>query len=138
LAKDESLELFAGTRELLQWLGEQGKHLAIATGKSHAGLQRALSASGLGAFFVATRCADQTEPKPHPAMLRELMEELDIEAHRTLMIGDTSHDLQMAAAAGTAAVGVTYGAHSRAQLVPYAPLALVDSMTDLRRWLGQP
>lgn len=135
LANDASLQLFAGVRDLLAWLAGENKALAIATGKSHAGLQRALGATGLTEFFVATRCADQTQPKPHPAMLLELIEELGIDRERTLMIGDTTHDLQMAAAAGTGAIGVTYGAHPRAQLALCEPLALVDSIQDLRQWL---
>jgi phosphoglycolate phosphatase len=136
LANEQSLELFAGVRELLGWLGGE-KTLAIATGKSTAGLSRGLQATDLGALFAATRCADQCEPKPHPAMLRELATELGVDPERILMIGDTTHDLQMASAAGAGAVGVTYGAHPRAQLAALAPLALVDSIEDLGRWMGR-
>ncbi|HTT12779.1 MAG TPA: HAD-IA family hydrolase [Burkholderiaceae bacterium] len=137
LANEESLELFAGVRDLLGWLGAD-KTLAIATGKSAAGLARALQATQLGALFAATRCADQTAPKPHPAMLLELAAELGVDGARVLMIGDTTHDLQMAAAAGAGSVGVTYGAHSRVQLAACEPLALVDSVAELARWMGRP
>lgn len=136
-ANEESLELFAGARELLDWIAATDRRLAIATGKSQAGLARALQATSLGPLFAATRCADQTAPKPHPAMLLELADELGVGVERILMIGDTTHDLRMARAAGTAAIGVTYGAHPRAQLAALDPLALVDSIDELARWLGR-
>lgn len=135
LARDARLPLFPGTREMLGALRARGHTLAIATGKSRAGLARALAQVELADHFAATRCADQCEPKPHPAMLYELMEELDAAPETTLMIGDTSHDLQMAAAAGVRAVAVAYGAHSREALDALMPLALVDSSEDLARWL---
>jgi phosphoglycolate phosphatase len=137
LANEDSLELFAGVRELLDWLGG-AKKLAIATGKSQAGLARALQATQLAALFATTRCADQTTPKPHPAMLLEISAELDVGVERLLMIGDTTHDLQMASAAGAQAIGVTYGAHPRAQLAALKPLALIDSVDELGRWMGRP
>lgn len=136
LANEEALELFAGIRPLLEWLAER-KTLAIATGKNQAGLARALDATGLRSHFRATRCADQTTPKPHPAMLIELSDELGVAADRILMIGDTTHDLQMARAANTGAIGVTYGAHPRAQLALLEPLALMDSVAELSRWMGK-
>jgi len=137
LAGEDSLDLFAGVRELLEWIQQSDKRLAIATGKSQAGLARALSATGLGALFAATRCADQTSPKPAPAMLLELAGELEVGVGRMLMIGDTTHDLQMALSAGTSAVGVTYGAHPRQQLAALGPLALVDSIAELGAWMGR-
>jgi phosphoglycolate phosphatase len=136
LATEESLELFSGIRELLAWLAAK-KMLAIATGKTQAGLARALDATALRPHFSATRCADQTVPKPHPAMLLELGQELGVAVERILMIGDTTHDLQMAQAAGAHGIGVTYGAHPRAQLAALAPLALIDSVDDLARWMGR-
>ena len=135
LARDARLPLFPGTREMLSALRDRGHTLAIATGKSRAGLARALTTVELVDVFAATRCADQCEPKPHPAMLHELMEELDAGPGSTLMIGDTSHDLQMAAAAGVPAVAVAYGAHPREALHALTPLALVESMEELTRWL---
>ncbi len=135
LQRDAGLPLFADTRELLAELRAAGHVLAVATGKSTAGLKRALAQTGLSPFFTATRCADQTEPKPHPAMLLELMDELATEPSRTLMIGDTTHDLEMARAAGVQAVGVTHGAHPRADLARCAHLALVGSTAELARWL---
>ena len=135
LAREESMSLFPGVRELLAELAAQGRSLAIATGKSRRGLDRALDASGLRAHFAATRCADETRPKPHPAMLDELCAELGAARGATLMIGDTSHDLEMAANAGVDAVGVTYGAHPAESLRALAPRGLVSSVAELRAWL---
>ena len=135
LAREAELSLFPGARELIAGLQEAGVLLAIATGKSQRGLQRALADAGLTAQFAATRCADQTHPKPHPAMLLELAEELMVAPRRMLMVGDTTHDLQMAAAADAAAVGLTQGAHPHEQLAACRPLALFDSLTQLHRWL---
>ncbi len=132
-----SLPLFPGTREMLAALRARGHALAIATGKSHAGLARALAASELAGLFAATRAADQCAPKPAPAMLLELLDELGVAPGRALMIGDTSHDLEMAAAAGVAALGVSYGAHERARLASLAPLALLESTTALAQWLAR-
>ena len=134
-AREAELVLFAGARELIAELRAAGVLLAVATGKSQRGLQRALASAGLAGEFAATRCADQTHPKPHPAMLLELTDELTVAPARTLMIGDTTHDLQMAAAARTAGVGLTQGAHPHAQLAACRPLALFDSLTELHRWL---
>jgi phosphoglycolate phosphatase len=136
LARDASLPLFPGTRPMLEALRGCGHALAIATGKSAAGLARALEHTGLARLFDATRCADQCAPKPAPEMLLALMETLDAAPGRTLMVGDTSHDLQMAAAAGVAAVAVSYGAHPGASLAAFAPLALVDSTAELAAWLA--
>jgi len=137
LARDHELSLFDGVEALVQWLAESGWQLAVATGKSRKGLDRALAHSGLGAHFAATRCADECFSKPHPAMLEELMDELAVDAQRTLMIGDTTHDLQMAVNAGVGAVGVSYGAHPPEQLDTVVSLACVDSVEALAIWLKQ-
>ena len=132
-AAEDTLALFVGARAFLEALRQSGATLAVATGKNSRGLARALEATGLGPLFAATRCADQTNPKPHPAMLLELAEELDAPLERMLMIGDTTHDLQMAASAKVASIGVTYGAHPREQLAALCPLALVDSVAQLHQ-----
>jgi len=137
LARDPEIPLFPGTRAMLAELRERGHILAIATGKSRAGLERALDNTGLGPFFSASRCADQCASKPAPDMLCELMAELGMEESQTLMIGDTVHDLQMAAHAGVRAVGVSHGAHPRHELAALAPLACVESIDELSRWLTQ-
>ncbi|HYD55668.1 MAG TPA: HAD-IA family hydrolase, partial [Burkholderiales bacterium] len=134
LAREDRMLLFSGVRELLEDLSGS-RTLAIATGKSRRGLDRALDAGGLRRYFTASRCADETNPKPHPAMLLELMEELSVDREGTLMIGDTSHDLQMAQAAGVGAVAVTYGAHPEPGLRACGPLGCVASVEELRAWL---
>ncbi len=136
LARQDRMLLFEGVRELLGDLSATRK-LAIATGKSRRGLDRALDADDLRRYFVSSRCADETNPKPHPAMLLELMEELSVDRARTLMIGDTSHDLGMAQAAGVDALAVTYGAHPEAGLRACNPLQCIASVEELKTWLSR-
>lgn len=135
LACEPEIALFEGMQALLDELHSNSVPLAVATGKTRRGLARAFESTGLGRMFAASRCADESQSKPHPAMLLELADELDVKPERMLMIGDTTHDLQMAAAAGVRSVGVTYGAHLQAHLVPHGPLALVDSVAELHAWL---
>ena len=134
LERKDSMQLFDGMRELLDRLSR--KHLlAIATGKSRRGLDRDLEFHNLGPLFAASRCADETNPKPHPAMLREIIEELAVRKDASLMIGDTSHDLEMARAAGVDALAVTYGAHPEESLRACDPLGCFSSVTQLEEWL---
>ncbi|MGH8855865.1 MAG: HAD-IIIA family hydrolase, partial [Telluria sp.] len=135
LAKDHELVLFKGVREMLNELAQEGYFLAVATGKSRVGLNRALNAAGLLSTFDATRCADETFSKPHPAMLQELTRELGQDLRRTLMIGDTTHDLMMAANAGAAGVAVEFGAHPVHQLQACNPLFSARSIAELHGWL---
>jgi phosphoglycolate phosphatase len=135
LAGHEELALFPGLADLLAWLRREGRLLAVATGKSRVGLDRVLNQSGLGPLFHATRCADECFSKPHPAMLEELMAELGVAPGKTLMIGDTTHDLQMAKNAGTAGIGVGFGAHPLAALRAETPLACVETPEELAAWL---
>jgi phosphoglycolate phosphatase len=137
LAQDETILLFADARETIVELYEAGYWLAVATGKNRNGLNRALQSSGLGEYFHATRTADQTFSKPHPAMLLEIMDELGLEPARVLMVGDTTHDLQMAINAGVDALGVTHGAHPVEQLRALQPLALLDDFAGLREWFRE-
>lgn len=134
LARQDTMQLFDGMRELLIAFSKTHR-LAIATGKSRRGLDRALEAGELKALFAASRCADETNPKPHPAMLLELMEELNSSRNETLMIGDTSHDLEMARAAGVDALAVTYGAHNAEDLRACAPLRCIENVKALEEWL---
>jgi phosphoglycolate phosphatase len=136
LARDHDILLFDGAREMLEELSGAGLLLAVATGKSRHGLARALEAVGLSTFFHATRCADETFSKPHPAMLLELMHELGALPENTLMVGDTVHDLEMARNAGVSPVAVTYGAHPRESLVARAPLCCFDTLPALRAWFA--
>lgn len=135
-ARENQMDLFAGMRELIETLHSRTV-LGIATGKSRRGLDRALDATGLKPYFRASRCADETHPKPHPAMLIELMAELNVPAGQALMIGDTSHDLDMARAAGVDALAVTYGAHAEEGLRSCQPRACVASVAELDRWLSR-
>lgn len=135
LAQDMGLALFEGAGMLVRELADAGFMLAVATGKSRAGLARALAVSGLGDAFHASRCADECHSKPHPQMLEELMEELGVSPRLTLMIGDTTHDLLMARNAGVASVGVSYGAHPANVLTEAEPLHLARSVAELRAWL---
>jgi phosphoglycolate phosphatase len=135
-AREQAMDLFAGMRMLIERLHGETT-LGIATGKSRRGLDRSLETTGLKAFFRASRCADETHPKPHPAMLLELIAELEVPAEATLMIGDTSHDLEMARAAGVDALAVTYGAHAEEGLRSCQPRACVASVPELDRWLMQ-
>lgn len=135
LSADHQLELFPGSFELVESLADSGRFLAVATGKSRKGLDRALSDSRLGPFFHVTRCADECFSKPHPQMLEEVMTECGVLPGRTLMIGDTTHDLLMARNAGVDAVAVEFGAHPRQALVDAAPLDVLDSTAALARWL---
>lgn len=137
LTKDKGLALFDGVREMLDELSQQGYFLAVATGKSRVGLNRALDAANLLSLFDATRCADETFSKPHPAMLQELTRELGQDMQRTLMIGDTTHDLQMAINAGAAGVAVHYGAHAAPELAALNPLYAATSVADLHAWLNE-
>lgn len=129
--------LYAGSEALLVDLLERGHRLAIATGKSSRGLERSLSALGIAGYFSAWRCADQCAPKPAPEMLTELKDEFDLDTAHMLMIGDTTHDLQMAANAGVAALAICHGAHTRETLEAMRPLACVADTRELSLWLNQ-
>ncbi len=135
LSRDHELVLFEGVAEMLAGLAGRGRMLGVATGKSRVGLDRALGQTGLGTYFHSTRCADECFSKPHPAMLEQLMDELGVQPERTLMVGDTTHDLQMAKNAGTAALAVSFGAHPVAALEAESPLACVHRPHELVRWL---
>lgn len=135
LREDAALKPFDGIPALLAELDAAGVMLAIATGKSRAGLNRALEQTGWGRHFVATRTADEGTPKPDPWMLLDLCAALGSTPGRAVMIGDTTHDLKMASAAGATAVAVTYGAHPVAELTALAPAACVGSVAELRGWL---
>jgi phosphoglycolate phosphatase len=136
LTKDHELVLFDGVRDMLSELSQQGYFLAVATGKSRVGLNRALNAVGLLSLFDATRCADETFSKPHPAMLQELTRELGQDMRRTVMIGDTTHDLLMANNAGAAGIAVEYGAHPLNQLEACKPVFSAKTVRELHDWLS--
>lgn len=135
LRRDGGTTLFAGAREMLEDLRERGYMLAVATGKSRRGLDRALGETGLQGLFDTTRCADEGFSKPHPGMLMTILDTLATPAENAVMIGDTSHDLTMANAAGVAGVAITHGAHERQALLECRPLVMVNNLQELRDWL---
>lgn len=131
----DDLCLFDGVLPLLDDLRARGYLLTVATGKSRRGLNDALHSAQLRGVFDGSRTADETAGKPHPLMLLELMAEFDVAPERVLMIGDTTHDLQMAQAAGCPSLGVSYGAHSTEGFAQFAPLSVVDSVAAMHLWL---
>lgn len=133
--RDPELEPFDGIPSMLDELAANGAWLAVATGKSRAGLDRALDRMGWTGRFLTTRCADEGIPKPDPWMIRDICDELGLDAAEVVMVGDTTHDLGMARSAGTAAIAVTYGAHPRELLEGEPVLAMVDSVPELREAL---
>ena len=135
LSGDHQLALFPGVCEMLSRLKAAGHVLAVATGKSRIGLERALDHSGLRPMFAASRCADECHSKPHPQMLEELMAEFAMAQEATVMIGDTSHDLLMAGNAGVDGLAVTYGAHPHEHLLEHKPRACLHSVEELDQWL---
>ena len=135
LAKDHELHLFKGVRDLLEKLRADGYLLGVATGKSRVGLDRSLRHHQLEHLFHETRTADESFSKPHPGMLFELSDALQVPMRRMLMIGDTTHDLDMAVNAGVDAVAVTYGAHPPDTLKESTSLAHVDDVPQLAQWL---
>lgn len=130
------MPLFPGVASALRAFRVQGYRLAVATGKSRAGLQAALKASGLADLFCASRCADETRSKPDPLMLNELLTETGVDRTRALMVGDTTYDMEMAFNADMACVAVSYGVHARADLLLHGPAVCVDSFAAFSAWLG--
>lgn len=128
-------DLFEGVSELLAGL-HGGPTLAVATGKSRPGLDRALSSSGLGRYFPLTRCANETASKPDPLMLRQIVAETAIPVERMVMVGDTIYDMEMARRIGMPAIGVTWGVHSHEQLSGHEPMAIASDLSMLRELMA--
>jgi phosphoglycolate phosphatase len=136
IAHQNDISLFDGVLPLLAALKARGHRLAVATGKSRHGLNEALHAVELRGRFDGSRTADETAGKPHPRMLHELMDQFGVTPERTLMIGDTTHDLQMAVNAGCASIGVSYGAHEFAAFELLKPRFVAHSVAELQDWLA--
>jgi phosphoglycolate phosphatase len=134
-ASQHELSLFPGTLDMLHALKARNHWLAVATGKSRQGLNEALATVQLKGLFDGTRTADETASKPNPLMLLELMREFGAEPERTLMIGDTTHDLQLACNAGVPCVGVSFGAHEPDTFERFKPLTIAHSTAELGHWL---
>jgi len=135
LAHQNDISLFGGVLEMLADLKGRHHWLTVATGKSRRGLDEALQAAELKGMFDGSRTADETAGKPHPLMLHELMREFGVDPERTLMIGDTTHDLQMALNAGCVSVGVSYGAHEPEAFQVLRPRFVAHTVRDLHDWL---
>ncbi len=137
LARQDDLVLFDGTLPMLRALKARNHWLGVATGKGRRGLDHALAQMALGDLFDATRTADETASKPDPRMLLELMRQFGVAPERTLMIGDTTHDLLLARNAGAASVAVSFGAHDASAFGPFEPLFVAHSTRELHDWLLQ-
>ena len=136
LEREGEMPLYDGVVEMLADLHGKGVRLAVATGKARRGLDRVLDATGLRRWFEATRCADEGFAKPHPDMLLTLMDITGVDPRRALMVGDTTHDLELAANAGVDAVAVSYGAHDETLLGTRPAKARCASVAELHRWLA--
>jgi len=134
----EPSPMFDGARELVLALREAGLMLAIATGKSRRGLDHVLGDFDLEHLFDATRCADETQSKPHPQMLEEILTDLDTPPELALMVGDTEYDMQMAGNAGVPAVGIEHGVHTRERLLQYGAMTCVADLIEFSEWIGLP
>jgi len=128
-------ELFPGAEETLRQMVDMGYLMAVATGKGRAGLDKVFAYTGLGELFHTSRCADEGFSKPSPDMLLQIMDELGMQGHETLMIGDTEYDMQMACSANAHRLGVSYGSHSRERLMQSEPLGCLDDIRELPSWL---
>ncbi len=138
LAHQNDISLFDGVLPMLAELKVRHHWMAVATGKSRVGLDNVLATRDLKGIFDASRTADETAGKPDPRMLNELMRQFGTEPERTLMVGDTTHDLQMARNAGCASLGVSYGAHPPSEFEALGPRAILHSAQALRQWLNEP
>ena len=137
LATQHDISLFDGVLPMLADLKGRHHWLTVATGKSRRGLDDVLASRQLHGIFDGSRTADETAGKPDPRMLHELMREFGADPERTLMIGDTTHDLQMARNAGVASVGVSYGAHEPHDFGALGPRYIAHSVAGLNRWLAE-
>ena len=137
LAHQNDISLFDGVLPMLAELKVRHHWMAVATGKSRVGLDNVLATRDLKGIFDASRTADETAGKPDPRMLNELMRQFGTEPERTLMVGDTTHDLQMARNAGCASLGVSYGAHPPSEFEALGPRAVLHSAQALRQWLNE-
>lgn len=129
--------LFSGVLQSLESMKNKGMRMAVATGKSRKGLDRAFADTGLGFAFETSRCADETTSKPHPHMLEEILAETGVKAEEAVMIGDTEYDLDMGQRAGMDVIAVSYGAHHVDRLKGYKPVLETDHFPEIEAWLAQ-
>ncbi|MBU3724257.1 MAG: HAD-IA family hydrolase [Burkholderiaceae bacterium] len=136
LSRYESLQMFPGVMEILLRLTKSGIPLAVATGKTRVGLERSFDLTATRHLFQTSRCADESKPKPAPAMVLEICSELGISPSSTLVIGDTTHDIFMAKSAGARALAVGYGAHAADELLSAQPMGCMHSVQELDDWIS--
>ncbi|NKB37012.1 MAG: HAD-IA family hydrolase [Gammaproteobacteria bacterium] len=136
-ACSSEIVLFPQVEKTLQILRDAGHSMAVATGKSRRGLDRALLDTGLSEYFQYSRCADETFSKPHPQMLQDIMDIFAVERDSVLMIGDSEYDLLMAKNAGVASAAVSYGAQNSEFLLKFEPLTCLHNFSDLPEWLSE-
>lgn len=128
--------LFEGVLDVLDSLRGSGYDLAIATGKSRRGLDKELIDTQLEAYFPITRCADETRSKPHPQMLEEILVDFNTDPSKTLMIGDSEYDLQLANNTKVDGLAVSYGVHGLLRLLKQDPVGFIDDIKQLPKWLA--
>ena len=131
LSASGSTDFFPGVISTLQHLRKAGYLMAVATGKSRAGLDRELAESGLEYLFNASRCADEARSKPDPLMIAQLLEQLQVKPDDAVMVGDTEFDMQMAVNAGVPSIAVSYGAHEASRLKLFNPMACIDQFESI-------
>lgn len=137
LSRDQALRPFTGMTDIFDHLKSVQLPMAVATGKSRIGLERAFDATQTRHYFDSSRCADESDPKPAPTMVLELCEELEVSPQATLVIGDTTHDIFMARSAGASVMAVGYGAHPEDELLRAQPLGCMRSVPQLKEWIEQ-
>lgn len=135
MALQHEMRLFEGQAQLLRELSAGGAVLGVATGKSRRGLDESIERLGLHDLFYATRTVDEARGKPDPDMLLQLLAELDLAPETVLMVGDTTHDVLMAQAAGVDSLAVAYGAHAPSLLESARPTALAATVPDMQAWI---
>ncbi|RBP84761.1 HAD family hydrolase [Marinomonas rhizomae] len=137
VAADQTPSLaYAGVIDGLKKLQSTNIQMAVATGKSRRGLDRAMTLTNTRDYFTVSRCADEALSKPHPLMLEQILAELNILPEHAIMVGDTEYDLNMATNAGIKSIGVTYGAHQEERLKACQPHALINDFNQLSNILG--
>ena len=129
--------LYEGAAELLDHLKAEGWKIAMATGKSRRGVETIIRMHGWADLFDSTHCSDDGPGKPHPAMLQAAMAARDASPERTVMIGDTAHDITMARAAGARAQGVAWGFHTAEEVAAAGADHVADTFADLRAALDR-
>ncbi len=134
-SEQQQSQLFEGVKAMLHGLRNAGMHLSVATGKSRVGLDRVMSALEVSHLFSSSRCADETEPKPNPHMVLELLEYHQLSPQQAVVVGDTEFDMEMALSAGVDRIAVGWGAHEASRLMRYQPELLAASVGELERWL---